>query len=65
MMELPTHKEQHGQQLELLLFNGEDRHGWLAKVEHYFRMKGINEAERVSVIQLSPALITTGGVNQS
>lgn len=35
---------------EIPWFSGEDVHGWVTKVERYFRLKGVSNAERVQAI---------------
>lgn len=39
--------------LEIPVFNGDDTHGWLARVERYFRINGVRERDKLGVVVIA------------
>ena len=41
-----------GRKIELPLFSGEDAYGWLARVEHFFRLNDVEDYDKMELVMV-------------
>ena len=49
----PRNREERWRKLKIPVFTGEDAFGWTIRVERYFKLKGMNDPEKLQAVMVA------------